>query len=226
MITEQSKVTGSMMPELQDKPDVAETPAVVTAYKGFDENFRCNGGFQYEIGKTYTHEGKVQPCSSGFHACTRPSDVWSYYGPALARFALAKLSGTVVAHNEDSKQAASVIEIVEEIPLASFVKLVIADVASDAKATIAEGDSSTAASSGNYSKVASSGDSSTAGAEGKDTIAMVAGVGGYAKAGENGCFALCWNDGKRNRIVTGYVGEDGIEANVWYRVENGKLVKS
>ena len=74
-----------------------------------------------------------------------------------------------------------------------------------------------AASSGNYSTAASSG---------QNTVAMVAGCAGRAKAGENGCIALCWHDGKRNRIVVGYVGEDGIKADTWYRVDGGKLVEA
>ena len=41
---------------------------VVIAYKGFAEDWTCQG-FQYEIGKTYTHKGDVVRCSSGFHAC-------------------------------------------------------------------------------------------------------------------------------------------------------------
>ena len=94
------------------------------------------------------------------------------------------------------------------------------------------GNSSTAASSGDYSKAASSGNSSTAAssgdyskaaANGKNTIAMVAGLNGHAKAGENGCIALCWHDGKRNRIVTGYVGEN-IKADTLYCAKDGKLV--
>jgi len=79
----------------------------------------------------------------------------------------------------------------------------------------ASGDYSTAASSGNYSKAASSG---------KNTIAMVAGLNGRAKAGPNGCLALCWHDGTRNRIVVGYVGEN-IKVDTWYRVKNGALIE-
>jgi hypothetical protein len=85
---------------------------------------------------------------------------------------------------------------------------------------------STAASSGYGSKAASSGYGSTAASSGDYTVAMVAGISGRAKAGESGCIALCWYDGTRNRIVVGYVGEDGIKADTWYRVESGKLVET
>ena len=61
-------------------------------------------------------------------------------------------------------------------------------------------------------------------ATGYGTIAFVAGCSGMAKAGEMGCFALCYFDGKRNRTLVGYVGEDGIKADTFYRVQDGKLV--
>jgi hypothetical protein len=87
------------------------------------------------------------------------------------------------------------------------------------------GYSSTAASSGVYSKAASSGDSSTAEAKGKQTVAMVAGLNGRARAGINGAFALPWLDGDQVRIAVGIVGENA-EADVWYKVEDGVLVKA
>jgi hypothetical protein len=93
----------------------------------------------------------------------------------------------------------------------------------DHSTAASSGDHSKAASSGYYSKAASSGNYSKAASSGENTIAMVAGLNGAAKAGENGCFALCWHDGERNRIVTGYVGENGILADTWYHVVKGKL---
>jgi hypothetical protein len=73
----------------------------------------------------------------------------------------------------------------------------------------------------------SSGDYSTAASSGNSTISMVAGFSGRAMAGKNGCFALAWHDGKRPRIAVGYVGENGIEADTWYKCDdNGKLIKA
>ena len=86
---------------------------------------------------------------------------------------------------------------------------------------------SKAASSGDGSKAASSGDYSKAASSGEAPIAMVAGQNGRAKAGPNGCVALVWHDGQRNRIAVGYVGEDGIKADTWYRLDAaGRFVEA
>ena len=39
---------------------------MVKGFKGFNEDLTCRG-FQYEIGKTYKHNGEVELCRSGFH---------------------------------------------------------------------------------------------------------------------------------------------------------------
>lgn len=66
----------------------------ITAYKGFDKNFKCRD-FQYEVGKSYKHEGEISPCCSGFHACEYPLSVFNYYAPADSRFAEVETSGKV-----------------------------------------------------------------------------------------------------------------------------------
>jgi len=50
---------------------------------------------------------------------------------------------------------------------------------------------------------------------------MAAGIECTVQAGENGCFSTAYFDekAKRNRILVGYVGEDGIKANTPYRVK-------
>jgi len=50
---------------------------------------------------------------------------------------------------------------------------------------------------------------------------------GTATAGDYGTIILRWWDGCRDRTVVGHVSEDGILANIAYRLnENGKLVKA
>jgi hypothetical protein len=89
------------------------------------------------------------------------------------------------------------------------------------------GDYSTAASSGDYSTAASSGDYSTAASSGKNTVAMAAGLECRVKAGEDGCFASCYKDkAGRIRVLSGYVGEDGIKADTWYRIKAGKFIEA
>lgn len=51
-----------------------------------------------------------------------------------------------------------------------------------------------------------------------------AGDGGTSTAGYGGTIVITWWDGKRYRLAVGYVGEDGIEADVAYVVRKGKLV--
>lgn len=59
----------------------------VVAYKGFNKNWQCRD-YQFEVGKTFEHEGKVQRCESGFHACEYPLDVFSYYQPSDSKLSL------------------------------------------------------------------------------------------------------------------------------------------
>ena len=94
----------------------------IIAYKGFDENLCCRG-FQYEIGKEYVHEGEIECCESGFHACTNPFDVLDYYPfDSRNRFCVVEQSGTIKMGNGDSKQASSKIKIKAEIGMAGLSK--------------------------------------------------------------------------------------------------------
>jgi hypothetical protein len=47
-------------------------------YKVFNPDWTCRG-FQYELGKTYTHDGNLNMCSSGFHFCEKLIDCFNYY---------------------------------------------------------------------------------------------------------------------------------------------------
>jgi hypothetical protein len=99
------------------------------------------------------------------------------------------------------------------------------------RGTASAGDYGTA-SAGDYGTVTAGGEgTATAGYEGTATAGdygmATAGYYGTATAGKNGCIQLKYWDGERTRIVTGYIGENGLEPNVPYKLdENHQFVKA
>ena len=204
----------------QKKDQVQQT---VVAYKAFNKDLTCRD-FHFEVGKTYEHKGKVEACSSGFHACENPMDTWSYYDLTDSRFCVVEMSGEVSRHSDDSKIAAARITIKAELSLPQIItdaiKLVM---------NVAKNADSDETASGYYSNLAASGYYSKLAASGKKSIAVASGVDSQASAGEDGCIALAWWDKKaeRYRMEVAYVGEDGIEPNVTYKLDdNHKFVKA
>ena len=152
-------------------PEAANTE-VITAFKGFDKNLQCRG-YQFEIGKTHTHEGEVEACSSGFHSCENPLDVLNYYPlisdeGSLNRFAAVKASGTISRHDGDSKIASASLLVEVELKLPEFVSAAIKWIkaACTTEETDASGYYSKLAASGNYSQLAASGNYSQLAASG------------------------------------------------------------
>jgi len=86
----------------------------------------------------------------------------------------------------------------------------------------ATGDSGHASATGYSGHASATGDFGHASATGNFGWAIS--NRGKAKAGKDGIITIRWKDGERFRVVTGYVGSDGIQADVWYHVENGKLM--
>ncbi|EAU7106851.1 hypothetical protein E0519_02565, partial [Salmonella enterica subsp. enterica serovar Potsdam] len=97
------------------------TKEIVT-FKGFNKDLKCRD-FQFEIGKTFHHDGKVEACGSGFHACECPFDVFSYYSPADSRFA-EPISFGITDREEDgdTKIASASITIKAELTLPQFIQ--------------------------------------------------------------------------------------------------------
>ena len=97
-----------------------EKETKIIGYKGFDKNLQCRG-FQYEVGKTFEHEGDVSCCNSGFHFCENPFEVFGYYPPSDSRYCSVEGSGKSDKDNGDSKVSVSKLHISAEIGLKGMI---------------------------------------------------------------------------------------------------------
>ena len=93
------------------------------AYKAFDKNLKCRD-FQFEVGKTYIHEGEIKLCSSGFHACVKLSDCFNYYPFDInTRIAKVNVSGKIIHEEDGSKLVTNKIKIIKELTWDEVLKL-------------------------------------------------------------------------------------------------------
>ncbi|MGM7841268.1 DUF7666 domain-containing protein [Yersinia enterocolitica] len=202
----------------------------VITFKGFDQKLQCRG-YQFEIGKTFTHEGKVEACGSGFHACEAPFDVFGYYSPANSRYAVTESFGTIDREEDgDTKIASASITITEELTLPQFIQRGIdwnwSKVDKSLEQQIMNGDWSAATNTGNRSAATNTGDWSAAEVSGSQSVAASFGESGKAKASESGAIVLCYrdDDGEIIHIRASKVGENGIKPDVWYSLnEDGEF---
>ena len=83
-------------------------------YKMMESDMTCMR-FQYEIGKEYSLEGKLQICETGFHFCENPFDCLYYYYNIKGdkRLFLVEALGEVITEND--KSVTNRIKIIEEI---------------------------------------------------------------------------------------------------------------
>ncbi|MBV8045122.1 hypothetical protein [Pluralibacter sp.] len=217
------------------------TKEIVT-YKGFDKELKCRD-FQFEIGKTFNHDGKVEVCGSGFHACEYPFDVFGYYPPADGRFAETISFGTTNREEGgDTKIASASIMIKAELNLSQFIQRGIEWIwikidksleqqimTGNQSAATNTGDQSAATNTGNRSAATNTGDQSAAEVSGSQSVAASFGIEGKARASEGGAVVLCYRDedGELIHIRASKVGENGIKPDTWYQLnEDGEFVEA
>ncbi|MGE4910290.1 hypothetical protein AB8888_23140 [Yersinia enterocolitica] len=211
----------------------------VITFKGFDQKLQCRG-YQFEIGKTFTHEGKVEACGSGFHACEAPFDIFGYYSPANSRYAVTESFGTIDREEDgDTKIASASITITAELTLPQFIQRGIDWIWSkvdksleqqimngDQSAATNTGYQSAATNTGYQSAATNTGYQSAAEVSGSKSVAASFGEGGKAKASESGAIVLCYrnDDGEIIHIRASKVGDNGIKPDVWYSLnEDGEF---
>ena len=176
----------------------------IISYKGFDKDLKCRD-FQFEIGKSYTHDGAVKVCESGFHACENPWDVLSYYNIADSRFCVVEQSGEIQKQAADSKIASASITISAELTLPEFVKVCVNWLLKSCSAdtVAASGDGSRLAASGDGSHLAASGDDSHLAASGAYSRLAASGDGSQLVASGYGSQLAASGNGSQ-LVASGY----------------------
>ena len=91
-------------------------------YKGTDQDMKCHGGFQYELGKKYEDDGAIRCGGSGYHSCKVPLDVFQYFAPNKSQYFICEAGGIVDEDNKDSKIASSELILKAEIGIPGLVK--------------------------------------------------------------------------------------------------------
>ncbi len=99
------------------------THKTIHGYKGFAHDMTCRG-FQYEPGKVYEMNDKIEPCKCGFHFCRNAADVFNYYGGEDCRYAEVEAFGDVI--DVDDKSVTSRICIVRELTMAEILEIMYA----------------------------------------------------------------------------------------------------
>ncbi|MDU0699522.1 hypothetical protein Q8W87_05435 [Pseudomonas aeruginosa] len=199
----------------------AASEEVVTAYKGFKQDLTCRG-YQFEIGGTYKHEGEVEACSSGFHSCEYPLDVFGYYAPGESRFAIVKASGQLSRHDDDSKIASATLVVEAEISMPTMISRAIdwimARLDSSVEQTVVgdtasnTGYQSAASNTGNYSAASNTGNCSAASNTGNYSAAS--NTGNYSAASNTGNYSAASNTG--NYSAASNTGNCSAASNTGY----------
>ena len=213
----------------------------IKGVKAFDKGLKCKG-FQFKENETFTHEGELKICNSGFHFCENPLDVLDYYDLCDSEFAEVESVGDAVRHDDDSKVATNKLKIGFKIDLKRFIKLSFeyvwgksgksddqVQVASgDSSQLAASGDSSKLAASGYYSKLAASGDYSKLDISGKDSVGVNIGWYGKIKGIVGTWITLAEYDdnGKCIHVKSAKIDGKKLKADTWYILKNKKFTEA
>ena len=202
----------------------------ITTYKGFKQDLTCRG-YQFEIGKTFEHDGKVRACSSGFHSCEYPLDCFGYYPPAESRYAETVAQGDISRDGSDSKIASASITIKAEVSVHQLVTRAIEWIWSKVDRSLEQqvmtgyqsaasntGDYSAASNTGYQSAASNTGNRSAAEVSGSHSVAAAFGIESKARASENSAIVLCYrnDEGELIHIRASKVGDNGVKPDTWY----------
>ena len=176
------------------KDEVA--PVAIAAIKGMNLDMTCRG-FQFEAGKTYTIDGPIKACNSGFHACpvddeTTPHAVFEYYAPGASRYFDVTASGST--DRDGNKIASASITIGVEITIGELMRRVADWCVKKAKGAASNsGYGGAASNSGSRGAASNSGDYGAASNSGD--YGAASNSGDYGAASNSGSHGAASNSG-------------------------------
>lgn len=85
----------------------------IKGYKVFNPDWTCRD-FQYELGKTYKHDGDIEVCDAGFHFCQKLSDCFDYYS-FNSNNKVAEIEALGDIKSSEDKSVTNEIKIVKEL---------------------------------------------------------------------------------------------------------------
>ena len=172
-------------------------------YKGFNKDMTCRG-YQFEEGKTYTHDGDVELCKSGFHACENPLDCFAYYNPADSIFREVEMEEVSPERKGDSKAAGKTIKIGARISFGKMVQIAVdyinICIDKSKQQQVMEGDYSAASNTNDYSAASNTCFRSSASNTGDYSAAS--NTGNYSAASTTGNCSAASNTGLRSSAST------------------------
>ena len=209
---------------------------VIKSYKGFDSSLSCRG-FQYEVGKEYEMDGRIECCERGFHACESPLEVFDHYDMLKSRFAEVEQSGIIDREEDSTKVCSSRIKIKAELKLSDIINIGVEwlkDITSPSKVKTgcalndngcekkqigSSGDSAQIGSSGDYAKIDSTGEYSVIMCAGNNSMAK-AKIGSWITLAE---WVYCEEKGRHVPVCvkTEYVDGENIKADTYYQLIGG-----
>ena len=216
------------------------------AYKGFNKDMTCYGGFQYEEGESY-HEDNAKLCNHGFHACEYPLDCFNYFPPTESVFCEVELDGITGERKDDTKICGTDIKIGAKMNIAGLVKASFDYVKAHCENNKVGGDKSaltggdysaltggySSALTGGYRSALTGGDKSAL--TGGNWSALTGGKAAIMRGGKESTFKgdmwsvfVCeirGNDDDLAGMATAVVDGKNIKPNTWYKCVDGKFVE-
>ncbi|GKX65612.1 DUF7666 domain-containing protein [Inconstantimicrobium mannanitabidum] len=95
---------------------------MIKGFKVFENDWTCRE-YQYEVGKTFKHEGNIEMCGAGFHFCQKASDCFNYYS-FNSNNKVAEVEAVGHVETREDKSVTDELRIVREISWQELLTIV------------------------------------------------------------------------------------------------------